>query len=47
MSGEPEILRIGNRVGVSNVLIMQNDDRAHPIAMAKGVYSIKRAKPQE
>lgn len=38
-----EVLRVGNRVGVSSIRVFHPDDPAHPIAMAMGVYTIKRA----
>jgi acyl-coenzyme A thioesterase PaaI-like protein len=41
--GEAEIIRIGNRVAVANVILFHDDARSHPVAAAKGVYSIKRA----
>ena len=37
-----EVLRVGNRVGVSSIRVFHPDDPAHPIAMAMGVYTIKR-----
>lgn len=40
---EADIIRVGNRVAVANVVVMQDGDSTRPVAMAKGVYSIKRA----
>jgi uncharacterized protein (TIGR00369 family) len=37
------VLRVGNRVGVANVLLVHPSDPEHPVAEAKGVYSVKRA----
>lgn len=36
-----KVLRLGNRVGVVNIVVTQEGD-AEPIAEAKGVYAIKR-----
>jgi len=44
LQAEADIIRLGNRVGVANVSIFQDNDRAHPVAVAKGVYSIRRGK---
>ncbi|AKF07222.1 thioesterase family protein [Sandaracinus amylolyticus] len=37
------VLRVGNRVGVANVLLVHPSAPDEPIAEAKGVYSVKRA----
>lgn len=37
------VLRVGNRVGVADVVILHPDRPDEPIAEAKGVYSVKRA----
>jgi uncharacterized protein (TIGR00369 family) len=37
------VLRVGNRVGVVNIVVAHPDRSAEPVAEAKGVYSIKRA----
>ncbi|MEW5852834.1 MAG: hotdog fold thioesterase [Myxococcota bacterium] len=46
LAAEANIIRFGNRVAVANVVVLQDEDRNSPIAMAKGVYSIRR-KPVE
>lgn len=38
-----EVLRVGNRVGVSSIRVFHPDDPSRPIAMAMGVYTIRRA----
>ena len=47
LQAEAEIIRMGNRVAVANVVVFQDGDRARPVAVAKGVYSIKRGRPGE
>lgn len=37
------VLRVGNRVGVANVLLFHPSAPEAPVAEAKGVYSVKRA----
>jgi len=37
-----EVIRVGNRVGVAEIKLWQSDPDA-PIAVAKGVYTIKRS----
>jgi uncharacterized protein (TIGR00369 family) len=44
--GEAEVLRIGNRVGVSSIKVFHPDDPAQPVAVAMGVYTIRRAGEQ-
>lgn len=39
--GEAEILRFGNRVAVANIVIFQDGARTRPVAVGKGVYSVK------
>jgi uncharacterized protein (TIGR00369 family) len=39
---DAEVIRIGNRVGVASVRVWQADEE-EPIAVAKGVYTIKRS----
>lgn len=41
---EAEVIRVGNRVGVSSVTLWQSSREA-PIAVAKGVFTIKRHRP--
>jgi uncharacterized protein (TIGR00369 family) len=43
LTGEAEILRVGGRVAVTSMTIF-HDDPKRPIAVAKGVYSVKRFK---
>lgn len=38
------VIRVGNRVGVSAITVWQPSDAARPIAVAKGVYTIKRGR---
>ncbi len=38
-----EVLRVGNRVGVSSIRIYHPDDADRPIAVAMGVYTVRRA----
>lgn len=38
-----EVLRVGNRVGVSSIRVFHADDPDRPIAVAMGVYTIRRA----
>lgn len=38
-----EVLRVGNRVGVSSIRVFHADDPDQPIAVAMGVYTIRRA----
>ena len=40
---EAEVLRVGNRVGVTNIRLFHPADQGTAIAMGKGVYSVKRA----
>jgi uncharacterized protein (TIGR00369 family) len=44
LQGEAECIRMGNRVGVASVTVFHEDDRAHPVAVAKGVYSVRRGR---
>jgi uncharacterized protein (TIGR00369 family) len=44
LQAEAEVIRLGNRVGVASVVVFHDGDRAHPVAVAKGVYSIKRGR---
>ena len=37
------VLRVGNRVGVANVLVFHPGSPSAPVAEAKGVFSVKRA----
>lgn len=37
------VLRVGNRVGVANVVVLHPDRPDEPVAEAKAVYSVKRA----
>ena len=37
------VLRVGNRVGVANVVVFHPGSPGEPVAEAKGVYSVKRA----
>lgn len=37
------VLRVGNRVGVANVIVVHPSRPDEPVAEAKGVYSVKRA----
>ncbi len=41
--GEGRVVRFGNRVGVSAITITHPDEPDRPIAVAKGVYNLKRA----
>lgn len=43
LRGEGRVVRFGNRVGVSAITITHPDEPDHPIAVAKGVYNLKRA----
>ena len=45
LQAESELIREGNRVAVANVTVFQEGDRRHPVAVAKGVYNIKRGTP--
>ncbi|MBI5497937.1 MAG: hotdog fold thioesterase [Deltaproteobacteria bacterium] len=47
LQAEAEIIRMGNRVAVANVVVFQEGDRAHPVAVAKGVYSMRRGRRTE
>lgn len=38
-----EVLRVGNRVGVSSIRVYHPDDPDRPIAVAMGVYTVRRA----
>ena len=38
-----EVLRVGNRVGVSSIKVFHPDAPEEPIAVAMGVYTIRRA----
>lgn len=38
-----EVLRVGNRVGVSSIRVFHADAPDEPIAVAMGVYTIRRA----
>ncbi len=42
LQAEADIIRMGNRVAVANVVVFQDGDKSKPVAVAKGVYSIKR-----
>lgn len=39
------VVRIGNRVGVSSIEVFHPGEADRPIAVGKGVYTIKRARP--
>jgi len=39
---EAKVLRIGNRVGVSDIIAFQSDGPDNPIAIGRGVYNIFR-----
>jgi uncharacterized protein (TIGR00369 family) len=43
LSGEAHVLRVGGRVVVSSIKIYQRDPEA-PIAVAMGVYAVRRAR---
>lgn len=43
LQASAEVLRVGNRVGVSSIRVYHADDEARPVAVAMGVYTIRRA----
>ncbi len=45
LQAEAELIRLGNRVAVANVLLFQENDRRHLMAVAKGVYNLRRGAP--
>ncbi|MCW8138945.1 MAG: hotdog fold thioesterase [Planctomycetota bacterium] len=43
LQASAEVLRVGNRVGVSSIRAFHPDDPERPVAVAMGVYTVKRA----
>ncbi len=43
LQASAEVLRVGNRVGVSSIRVYHADDPDRPIAVAMGVYTVRRA----
>lgn len=39
---EAEVVRLGNRVGVSSIRLFHEGGQEHPVAVAMGVYTVRR-----
>ncbi len=47
LRGHARVVRMGNRVGVAAITLTHPDEPDRPVAVAKGVYNVKRAQESQ